>query len=63
MADVLFEQGQVAKEMGNFDMARAKIDSAIVQFKKLGMEKSFKQAIKLLNQLEKDANALNHTTK
>ncbi len=62
MADVLFEQGQVAREMGNLDMARAKIDSSIVQYKKLSMEKSFKQAVKLLNQLEKDANALNHTT-
>jgi tetratricopeptide (TPR) repeat protein len=62
MADVLFEQGQVAREMGKFDMARAKIDTAAAQYKKIGMEKNFKQAVNQLNQLEKDLNALHHTT-
>jgi tetratricopeptide (TPR) repeat protein len=62
MAEVLFEQGQVARETGKLDMARSKIDTAAAQFKKLGMEKNFKQAVKLLGILDKDLHALHHTT-
>lgn len=61
-ADVLFELGLVAKEIGNIEMARAKIDSAAAQFKKIGMDKNFKQAVNALNQLERDTHALRHTT-
>lgn len=62
MADVLFEQGQVARETGNIEMARSKIDTAAGQFKKLDMKKNFKQAVRVLELLEKDLNALHHTT-
>jgi len=62
MADILFEQGKVAREIGKLDMARSKIDTAAFNYKKIGMEKNFKQAVKLLSNLEKDINALHRTT-
>jgi len=63
MADVLYEQGLVARDMGRIDMARSKIDTAAGQYQKIGMEKSFKEAVEMLKQLERNTNALQHTTK
>jgi len=63
MADVLYEQGLVARDIGRFDMARSKIDTAAGQYQKIGMEKSFKDAVETLKQLERNTNALQHATR
>jgi tetratricopeptide (TPR) repeat protein len=60
-ADLLYEQGLVAKDSGKIDIARAKIDSAACQYHKLGMEKSFKQSVNMLSQMERKADAFEHT--
>jgi tetratricopeptide (TPR) repeat protein len=56
-ADVLFEQGLLEKDKGNFELAIAKLDAAVNQYRLLGVEKSFKEAIQTLEQLKRTLNA------
>ncbi len=55
-ADVLFEQGLLEKDKGNFELAIAKLDAAVNQYGLLGVEKSFKEAIRTLEQLKRNLN-------
>ncbi|MFH1891778.1 MAG: tetratricopeptide repeat protein [Candidatus Zixiibacteriota bacterium] len=50
-ADVLFEQGVVSRKLGKIDVAVAKFDAAAHQYKEVGIDKGFKEAIQVLEQL------------
>jgi hypothetical protein len=56
-ADVLFEQGLLEKDKGNIELAITKLDAAVNQYRLLGVEKSFKEAIRKLEQLKRNLNA------
>ena len=55
-ADLLFEQALVGKELGNIDFAVSKLNAAINIYKKIGVEKSFKEAVQILNNFRKKNN-------
>lgn len=52
-ADVLFEQGQLEKELGNTSTAIAKIDAAINQYREVGVDQGLQEAIRVLEQLKR----------
>ena len=52
-ADVLFEQAHLALDRGRSTLAESKLRSAADQFKQLGMDKRFQEAIQLLKQLKR----------
>lgn len=56
-ADLLFEQALVEKGIGNVDLAVAKLNAAINLYKEIGVEKNFKEAIQVLDNLRKKNNA------
>ncbi|MEZ5357769.1 MAG: tetratricopeptide repeat protein [Candidatus Zixiibacteriota bacterium] len=52
-ADILFEQGQLEKELGNNSMAIAKINAAINQYRIVGVDQGLQEAIRVLEQLKR----------
>jgi len=56
-ADVLLEQGLLLKGKGESQPAVCKLDAAAHQYKQLGMEKGFREAIQALDNLKRTTNA------
>lgn len=56
-ADILHEQGLLFKDLGRFDEAISKLDAAANQYKQIGIEKGFKEAIQTLEYLKRRAYA------
>jgi len=56
-ADVLLEQGLLAKDKGDTQVAVCKLDAAANQYQQLGMDKGFREAIGTLNTVQKSVNA------
>jgi tetratricopeptide (TPR) repeat protein len=56
-ADVLFEQGLLLKEKGESQPAVCKLDAAAHQYRQLGMEKGFREAIGVLDSLKRKSHA------
>lgn len=54
-ADLLFEQGQLFRETGRVDLAVAKFNAASVQYRQIGVDKGFKEAIQAVEQLKRRA--------
>ncbi len=52
-ADILFEQGQLAKDLGNVRTAISKIDAAINQYREVGVDQGLQEAIRVLEQLKR----------
>lgn len=48
--ELLFEMGLVAMDQGNFALSRAKFDAAANQYKAIGVDKGFQEAIEMLKQ-------------
>ncbi len=51
-ADVLFEQGQLEKDLGNLSKAIAKIDASVQQYRQVGADQGLHEAIRILEQLK-----------
>ncbi len=51
-AEVLFEQGLLAKDIGTAGMAAVKLDAAASLFRQIGLDKQFQMVIRTLNQLK-----------
>jgi len=56
-ADVLYEQGLLYKDMGNQDMAVCKLDAAANQYRELGIDRGFQDAVQALGQLKGNPHA------
>ncbi len=56
-ADILYEQGLLQKNKGNYELAISKLDAAADLYKRLGVDKGFKQAIQSLEYLKRRAYA------
>lgn len=56
-ADVSFEQGLLARDRGDFELAISKLDAAANRYKLIGVDKGFKEAVRLLEQLKRKTNA------
>ncbi len=54
-ADVLFEQGQLYKQIGSRDLAIAKFNAAAQQYRQIDMDKRFRDSIQAVEHLEKGA--------
>ncbi|MCP4566216.1 MAG: tetratricopeptide repeat protein [FCB group bacterium] len=55
-ADLLYEQGLLEKDRGHTELAIAKLDAAVSQYRQIGMEKGFKEAVDLLSRLKGSVN-------
>jgi len=55
-ADVLFEQGLLYKDSGESELAACKLDAAAHQYRQIGVDKGFREAIQHLNQLRQRSN-------
>ena len=55
-ADLLFEQGMLEKDRGHTDTAISKLDAAVSQYRQIGMEKGFKEAVDILSRLKGSVN-------
>ncbi len=56
-ADILLEQGVVARGQGTPEPARVKLDAAAKLYQQLGVEKGFKDAVQALNDLSRRTDA------
>ncbi|MBN2226956.1 MAG: tetratricopeptide repeat protein [candidate division Zixibacteria bacterium] len=56
-ADILLEQGIVARGQGTPEPARVKLDAAAKLFQQLGIERGFKDAVQALNDLSRRTDA------
>lgn len=56
-ADVLFEQGLLAKDKGDAQVATCKLDAAANQYQQLGMDKGFREAIGALKSIQGNIHA------
>jgi tetratricopeptide (TPR) repeat protein len=56
-ADILYEQGLIFKDKGEFDLAVSKLDAAVNQYKHIGVERGFKNAIRTLKFLKRRRDA------
>jgi tetratricopeptide (TPR) repeat protein len=52
-ADLLLEQGLLYRDMGKNSLAVSKLNAAVDQFKSFGIEKGFKEAVQVLEQLNR----------
>ncbi len=51
-AEALFEQGQLAREIGETEQAAVKLNAAASLFRQMGMDHQFQEAIQTLNRLK-----------
>jgi tetratricopeptide (TPR) repeat protein len=51
-ADILFQQGKLLRDKGDFEMAATKIEAAAGQYKSLGVDKGFREAIQTLQNMK-----------
>jgi len=56
-ADVLFEQGLLEKDLGNTALSIAKLDAAVNQYRLVGAENGFREAVQVLEHLRRSNHA------
>lgn len=52
-ADILAEQGLLSKDLGQVDLAVAKLNAAARQYRQIGLDKGFQQTIQVMEQLQR----------
>jgi tetratricopeptide (TPR) repeat protein len=52
-ADILLEQGLLSKELGNLDLASAKLNAAARQYRQVGLDKGFRETIQCIENLRR----------